>query len=53
MALKIQPLADRVVVEPQAAETKLLPGFISPIPLRKNPNKARSLPWEKEKKTTT
>jgi chaperonin GroES len=38
MALKIKPLADRVVVEPQAAETKTLSGIIIPDTAKEKPN---------------
>ena len=41
MALKIQPLADRVLVQPQEAETKTASGIYIQIPQKKNRNKAK------------
>lgn len=38
MALNIKPLADRVLIEPAAAETKTASGIIIPITLKKNHN---------------
>ena len=37
MALKIQPLSDRVVVEPQAAETKTASGLYIPDSAKEKP----------------
>ena len=37
MALKIQPLSDRVLVEPQAAETKTASGIIIPDSAKEKP----------------
>ena len=39
MAIKIQPLSDRVLVEPQAAETKTASGIIIPDSAKEKPQK--------------
>ncbi|MGB1370405.1 MAG: co-chaperone GroES [Flavobacteriaceae bacterium] len=41
MALKIKPLADRVLVEPMAAETKTASGIIIPDNAKEKPQKGR------------
>lgn len=41
MALKIQPLADRVVVEPQAAETKTASGLYIPDSAKEKPQQGK------------
>ena len=40
MALKIQPLSDRVLVEPQAAETKTASGIYIPDSAKEKPAEA-------------
>ena len=40
--MKIKPLADRVVVQPQEAETKTASGPTFPTPQKKNPNVEKS-----------
>jgi len=39
MAIKIQPLSDRVLVEPQAAETKTASGIIIPDSAKEKPQR--------------
>ena len=39
--VKIKPLADRVLVEPQEAEQKTASGLIFPIQQKKNPRKGK------------
>jgi chaperonin GroES len=39
MAIKIQPLSDRVLVEPQAAETKTASGIIIPDAAKETPQR--------------
>ena len=39
MGIKIQPLADRVLVEPAAAETKTASGIIIPDNAKEKPQK--------------
>jgi chaperonin GroES len=41
MALKIKPLADRVLVEPTAAETKTASGIIIPDNAKEKPQKGK------------
>ena len=41
MALKIKPLADRVLVEPVAAETKTASGIIIPDNAKEKPHKGK------------
>ena len=41
MALKIKPLADRVLVEPVAAETKTASGIIIPDNAKEKPQKGK------------
>jgi len=41
MALKIQPLADRVLVEPQEAETKTASGLYIPDSAKEKPQKGK------------
>ena len=41
MALKINPLADRVLVEPMAAETKTASGIIIPDNAKEKPQKGK------------
>jgi len=41
MALKIQPLSDRVLVEPQAAETKTASGIFIPDTAKEKPQKGK------------
>ena len=41
MALKIKPLADRVLVEPMAAETKTASGIIIPDNAKEKPQKGK------------
>lgn len=39
MAIKIQPLSDRVLIEPQAAETKTASGIIIPDSAKEKPQR--------------
>ena len=48
--LNIKPLADRVLVEPAAAETKTSSGIIIPDTAKKNPKKGILLLWDLELK---
>lgn len=41
MALKIQPLSDRVLVEPQAAETKTASGIYIPDSAKEKPQQGK------------
>ena len=41
MALKIKPLADRVLIEPMAAETKTASGIIIPDNAKEKPQKGK------------
>lgn len=41
MAVNIKPLADRVLVEPQAAETKTASGIIIPETAKEKPQKGK------------
>ena len=41
MALKIQPLSDRVVLEPQAAETKTASGLFIPDSAKEKPQQGK------------
>ena len=41
MALKIQPLSDRVLVEPQAAETKTASGLYIPDSAKEKPQQGK------------
>ena len=41
MALKIKPLADRVLIEPMAAETKTASGIIIPDNAKEKPQKEK------------
>jgi len=50
MALKIQPLADRVVVEPQAAETKTASGLYIPDSAKEKPQQGKVVAVGKGKK---
>ncbi len=47
--IKIKPLADRVLVEPAAAEEKLQEELSFPIQQRKNPRKVHCSCWSGEK----
>jgi chaperonin GroES len=50
MALKIQPLADRVLVEPQAAETKTASGIYIPDSAKEKPQQGKVVAVGKGKK---
>tara|TARA_R110002111_G_C5722835_1_gene347852 strand:+ start:143 stop:418 length:276 start_codon:yes stop_codon:yes gene_type:complete len=50
MALKIQPLSDRVVVEPQAAETKTASGLFIPDAAKEKPQQGKVVAVGKGKK---
>ena len=50
MALKIQPLADRVLVEPQEAETKTASGIIIPDSAKEKPQQGKVVAVGKGKK---
>jgi chaperonin GroES len=50
MALKIQPLSDRVVVEPQAAETKTASGIYIPDSAKEKPQQGKVVAVGKGKK---
>jgi chaperonin GroES len=50
MALKIQPLSDRVVVEPQAAETKTASGLYIPDSAKEKPQQGKVVAVGKGKK---
>ena len=43
MALKIKPLADRVLIEPMAAETKTASGIIIPDNAKEKPQKGKGV----------
>ena len=50
MALKIKPLSDRVVVEPQAAETKTASGIYIPDSAKEKPQQGKVVAVGKGKK---
>ncbi len=50
MALKIQPLSDRVLVEPQAAETKTASGIYIPDSAKEKPQQGKVVAVGKGKK---
>ncbi len=50
MALKIQPLSDRVLVEPQEAETKTASGLYIPDSAKEKPQKGKVVAVGKGKK---
>jgi chaperonin GroES len=50
MAIKIQPLSDRVLVEPQAAETKTASGIIIPDSAKEKPQQGTVVAVGKGKK---
>jgi chaperonin GroES len=50
MALKIQPLSDRVLVEPQEAETKTSSGIYIPDSAKEKPQKGKIVAVGKGKK---
>jgi chaperonin GroES len=50
MALKIQPLSDRVLVEPQAAETKTASGLFIPDSAKEKPQQGKVMAVGKGKK---
>ena len=50
MALKIQPLADRVLVEPSEAETKTASGIIIPDSAKEKPQQGKVVAVGKGKK---
>ncbi len=50
MAVKIQPLSDRVLVEPQKAETKTASGIIIPDSAKEKPQKGTVVAVGKGKK---
>ncbi len=50
MALKIQPLSDRVLVEPQEAETKTASGLYIPDSKKKKPQQGKVVAVGKGKK---
>lgn len=50
MAIKIQPLSDRVLVEPQAAETKTASGIIIPDSAKEKPQQGKVVAVGKGKK---
>lgn len=50
MALKIQPLSDRVVVEPQEAETKTASGIYIPDSAKEKPQQGKVVAVGKGKK---
>ena len=50
MALKIQPLADRVLVEPHEAETKTASGIIIPDSAKEKPQQGKVVAVGKGKK---
>ena len=50
--INIQPLADRVLIQPAAAETKHRLGLSFPIPLKKNRKKELWLPSDQEPQQT-
>jgi chaperonin GroES len=51
MALNIKPLSDRVLIEPVAAETKLLQGFYSRYSKRKPQKRNCCCCWKRNKRT--
>ncbi|QNJ97070.1 co-chaperone GroES [Constantimarinum furrinae] len=50
MALKIQPLSDRVLVEPQEAETKTASGIYIPDSAKEKPQRGKVIAVGKGKK---
>ena len=50
MALKIQPLSDRVLLEPQAAETKTASGLYIPDSAKEKPQQGKVVAVGKGKK---
>jgi len=50
MAVNIKPLADRVLIEPQAAETKTASGIIIPETAKEKPQKGKVVAVGKGKK---
>ncbi|MGB2087490.1 MULTISPECIES: co-chaperone GroES [Psychroflexus] len=50
MAVNIKPLADRVLVEPQAAETKTASGIIIPETAKEKPQRGKVVAVGKGKK---
>ncbi len=50
MALKIRPLSDRVLVEPQAAETKTASGILIPDSAKEKPQQGKVVAVGKGKK---
>jgi len=50
MAIKIQPLSDRVLVEPQVAETKTASGIIIPDSAKEKPQQGKVVAVGKGKK---
>ena len=50
MALKIQPLSDRVIVEPQEAETKTASGIYIPDSAKEKPQQGKVVAVGKGKK---
>jgi len=50
MAIKIQPLSDRVLVEPQEAETKTASGIIIPDSAKEKPQQGKVVAVGKGKK---
>ena len=50
MALKIQPLSDRVLVEPQEAETKTASGLYIPDSAKEKPQQGKVVAVGKGKK---
>ena len=50
MAIKIQPLSDRVLVEPQDAETKTASGIIIPDSAKEKPQQGKVVAVGKGKK---
>jgi chaperonin GroES len=53
MALKIQPLSDRVLVEPQEAETKTASGIYIPDSAKEKPQQGKVVAVGKGKKDHT
>ena len=52
MAVNIKPLADRVLVEPQAAETKTASGIIIPETAKEKPQRGKVVAVGNGKKET-
>ena len=53
MALNIKPLADRVLIEPQAAETKTASGIIIPETAKEKPQRGKVVAVGNGKKKNT